>query len=362
MTHIKAEEIIKKVMNFLRLFMNETLVKRIMSMVLLSLGISNNRVTELTGLCIRSVYILKKEMETGETDDLFKIRSGGKTQSKVEDIESAIIEEVEKNDYHTQQQIADMVEEKFGVKVSSRSIGRLLKKNEMKRLKCGSLPAKADVKKQRNFYDAVLQPLMEKAKNGEITLLFMDASHFVMGCDFLGYIYGKTRRFIKTFSGRKRYNVLAAFNFVTKKMTTVTNDTYITSIEICELLRKVALEYAGKPIYIILDNASYQKALIVQELAAQLGISLVYIPSYSPNLNLIERFWKFAKTKLRTKYYDNFELFQETINSIVDSSDKHNKNAVDQLIGDKVQLFDDIDANPVSKVSFRRNIVLNNAA
>ena len=203
---------------------------------------------------------------------------------------------------------------------------------------------------------------MEKAKNGDITLLFMDASHFVMGCDFLGYIYGKTRRFIKTFSGRKRYNVLAALNFVTKKMTTVTNDTYITSIEICNLLREVAREYGGKPIHIILDNASYQKALLVAELAAELGISLVYIPSYSPNLNLIERFWKFAKSKLRTKYYDNFDLFQETINSIVDSSDKHNKSNVDQLIGDKVQLFDDIDSNPVSKISFRKNSDLNKAA
>jgi len=229
-------------------------------------------------------------------------------------------------------------------------------------LKCGSLPARADVKKQRHFYDTILSSLMEQAKSGKIALLFMDASHFVMGCDFLGYIYGKTRRFIKTFSGRKRYNVLATLNFVTKKMTTITNDTYITSIEICNLLREIVREYSGKPIYIILDNASYQKAEIVQELAAQLGISLVYIPSYSPNLNLIERFWKFAKSKLRTKYYDNFELFQETINSIVDSSDKHNKNTVDQLIGDKVQLFDDIDANPVSNVSFRRNIVLNNAA
>jgi len=229
-------------------------------------------------------------------------------------------------------------------------------------LKCGSLPARADVKKQRHFYDTILSSLMEQAKSDKIALLFMDASHFVMGCDFLGYIYGKTRRFIKTFSGRKRYNVLAALNFVTKKMTTITNDTYITSIEICNLLHEIVREYSGKPIYIILDNASYQKALIVQELAAQLGISLVYIPSYSPNLNLIERFWKFAKSKLRTQYYDNFELFQETINSIVDSSDKHNKNTVDRLIGDKVQLFDDIDANPVSKVSFRRNIVLNNAA
>jgi transposase len=93
-------------------------------------------------------------------------------------------------------------------------------------------------------------------------------------------------------------------------------------------------------------------ALIVQELAAQLGISLVYIPSYSPNLNLIERFWKFAKNKLRTKYYDDFGLFQETIESIVDSADKENKQDIDKLIGEKVQLFDDITS--VSKLSFSK--------
>jgi len=201
---------------------------------------------------------------------------------------------------------------------------------------------------------------MEEAKSGKITLLFMDASHFVMGCDFLGYIYGKVRRWIKTYSGRKRYNVLAALNFISKKMTTITNDTYITSAEICELLKKIALEYAGNPIYVILDNASYQKALIVQELAAQLGIALVYIPSYSPNLNLIERFWKFTKNKLRTKYYDNFDVFQETIDCIVNSSDKENKSLIDKLIGDKVQLFDDI--NAVSQLSFCKEIVLNSAA
>jgi len=227
-------------------------------------------------------------------------------------------------------------------------------------LKCGSLPAKADVKRQRNFYDTVLHPLMEQAKSDKVALLFMDASHFVMGCDFLGYIYGKARRFIKTYSGRKRYNVLAALNFVSKKITAITNDTYITSTQICDLLRKVALEYAGKPISIILDNASYQKALLVQELAAQLGISLVYIPSYSPNLNLIERFWKFAKNKLRTKHYDNFDLFQQTIDSIVDSADKENKEVIDKLIGDKVQLFDDI--NSLSQLSFCRETVLISAA
>lgn len=91
------------------------------------------------------------------------------------------------------------------------------KKNGIKKLKNGSLPAKADTEKQRAFYDSVLKPLMDKAEQSEVVLLFMDASHFVMGCDFLGCIYGKVRRFVLTFSGRKRYNVLGAIDYVTKK-------------------------------------------------------------------------------------------------------------------------------------------------
>jgi transposase len=188
----------------------------------------------------------------------------------------------------------------------------------------------------------VLGPLMEKAKNETLALLFMDASHFVMGCDFLGYIYGIARRFIKTYSGRKRYNVLGALDYFSKKVTTVANDTYITAAEICELLRKVAVEYAGKPIFIVLDNARYQKCKIVQELASELEIHLMFIPPYSPNLNLIERFWKYAKNGLRTKYYDKFDVFQDRIDSIVCDSDKGDKAVIDRLIGEKVQLFDDL--------------------
>ena len=79
-----------------------------------------------------------------------------------------------------------------------------------------------------------------------------------------------------------------------------------------------------------------------QQTAAALGIELVYIPSYSPNLNLIERLWKFVKSELRIKYYDDFDIFKERINSIVSSTDKGNKNRIDSLITDKVQLFDEI--------------------
>jgi transposase len=209
-------------------------------------------------------------------------------------------------------------------------------------LKSGSIPAKADAVAQREYYDNVLLPLMMKAKESLLTLLFLDGSHFVMGCDFLGCIYGKTRRFIKTFSGRRRYNILGALNFVTKKVTTIANDKYITATEVCELLRKVAAEYAGKAVYIVLDNARYQKCEVVTKLAHELGIVLHYIPPYSPNLNLIERLWKHVKSRLRTKYYDQFGVFMETIDSIIEDTCLGSKEIIDTLVGESVQIFDSL--------------------
>lgn len=217
-------------------------------------------------------------------------------------------------------------------------------------MKSGSIPAKANASIQRGFYDTILLPLMQEANNSNLVLLFLDGSHFVMGCDFLGYIYGKTRRFIKTFSGRKRYNVLGALNFVTKKVTTVANDSYITAAEVCEMLRKVALEYAGKPVHIVLDNARYQKCEVVSVLAKELGITLHYIPPYSPNLNLIERLWKHVKSKLRSKYYDQFDKFKDTIDSIIADTDKESKELIDKLIGESVQIFDTL--IPINDNSF----------
>ena len=204
------------------------------------------------------------------------------------------------------------------------------------------MPAKADTVKQRDFYESTLQPLMKKAKrkNSAHVLLFMDASHFVHGCDFLGGVYSKARRFVRTFSGRKRYNVLGAINFMTKRVHTVTNTTYITATEICQMLRNVSSEYAGKKIHIVLDNARYQKCEIVTSLAKELAIDLVYLPPYSPNLNLIERLWKFTKGKLRVKYYSNFKSFREAIDSIIDGTSTVFKDQVTSLIGEKIQLFD----------------------
>lgn len=180
---------------------------------------------------------------------------------------------------------------------------------------------------------------MKKAEEGKVSLLFLDASHFVMGCDFLGHIYGRVRRYVRTFSGRRRYNVLGALDYVSKKILVVANDSYITATEVCDMLRKVAAEYSGKKVHLVLDNARYQKCSIVQELASQLDIQLEYIPPYSPNLNLIERVWKFVKGEISSKYYDDFDAFKQKINSILNSTNGKNKPKINRLLGKGVQLF-----------------------
>ena len=116
-----AAQMVKAVITFLQLFVCETLAKRIVSMMLLAAGFPNKRITELTGLCDKSVRVLKKSIEPGECDSLFQVGSGGR-KGKLSEIEAEIIKEVNENDYHSQQQIADMVFEKYGLKVTQSTI------------------------------------------------------------------------------------------------------------------------------------------------------------------------------------------------------------------------------------------------
>ncbi len=126
------------------------------------------------------------------------------------------------------------------------------------------------------------------------------------------------------------------------------------------MLCQIASEYKGLPIHLVLDNARYQKCAAVQELAGELGIALEYIPPYSPNLNLIERIWKFTKSELRSKYYGDFKSFREKIDSTICSTSGSNKTKIDKLIGKGIQLYHNI--KEVDNNTFSCPGKVNNAA
>ena len=124
---LDAAQIICKVIIFLRLFMCETLAKRVMGMALVAVGLPEGRVADLVGLSNKSVGKLKKGIEGGELDNMFHVAGGGRKR-KLADVEDSILEEINSGTYHSHQQIADMIQEKYGIKVSLTAIGRFLKK------------------------------------------------------------------------------------------------------------------------------------------------------------------------------------------------------------------------------------------
>ena len=127
---------------------------------------------------------------------------------------------------------------------------------------------------------------------------------------FLGYLWCLVRLFVPGPSGRKRYNVLAALDAISHRVIRVSNHAYINAESVCALLRAVAAAGLRGPITLVLDNARYQKCAAVKAVAASLGIELLYLPSYSPNLNLIERLWKFVKKEvLSCRYSEDFARF-----------------------------------------------------
>jgi len=202
------------------------------------------------------------------------------------------------------------------------------------------IPAKADPEAQAAYLEQEIEPRLAEAQAGKRAVFFVDAAHFVLA-PFLGFLWSLTRVFVKAPSGRQRFNVLGALNAITHELVTVTNDTYITATQVCELLYKLAALNLGVPITIFLDNARYQKCALVKTTAASLQIELCFLPAYSPNLNLIERLWKFVKKQcLYSKYYTDFAAFRAAIVECLSQTNTTHKKALDSLITLRFQLFE----------------------
>jgi transposase len=196
---------------------------------------------------------------------------------------------------------------------------------------------------QRQFLTTELRPALNAAQAGQGHVFFVDAAHFVYGT-FLCCLWCLARVFVRAASGRQRFNVLGAWNAVTRQLIAVTNTTVVNTETMCELLRKIAAQNLVGPITIVLDNARYQRNKVVQSLAAELGIRLLFLPSYSPNLNLIERLWGFMKRQsVYGKYHPHFASFRSAIEATLQNLSTTHADKMKTLMTLEFQEFDDVE-------------------
>jgi len=311
-------------------------------------GFSHERIVTLAG-CSRSTVqrTLSEYVEGG----LERIRQVPVKESSSElDEHRVCLEEVfTKHPPRSVKQARHVIEEHTGVRRGLTQVRHFLHRLGLAPRKVAAIPIPPKstldehVKKQAEFHETKLKPRLAEARQGRRQVFFVDAAHFVFA-PFLGVLWCVARLCIRAASGRKRYNVLAALDCVSHKLIQVSNHSYINAESVCLLLRAVAdAATPGIPITLVLDNARYQKCALVEELAKQLGIDLLYLPSYSPNLNLIERVWKFVKAeRLRSTYYANYDGFTTAIQQCLDDLPTKHKDAMDSLLTHNFQTFENV--------------------
>jgi len=261
--------------------------KKMEVLYLKSQGLPHHEIRRLCRICKTTLATYLKQYQDGGVEGLKEARYKGKPNELLER-RATLEDHFKEHPPRTTAEAQAAIEKLTGIKRSPTQVRAFMKRIGMRCRKVGAVPGRAvnpdRQEEQENFREKELEPRLAEAKEGKRAVLFVDAAHFVYGA-FLGMVWSFVRLFIPSPSGRKRFNVLGALNAVSKEVLTITNETYINAQSVCRLLLQIAQYYGSKPITVVLDNTRYQRCALVQGFAAELGIELLFLSSYSPHLN-----------------------------------------------------------------------------
>lgn len=313
--------------------------RKMEALLLKSYGLPHDQIAAIVGICDNTLRTYFEEYREGGIARLQEIHFYSPT-SALSEFTGTLEAHFRDQPPATVLEAAARIHEITKIKRGLTQVRKFMQSIGLKRRKTGSIPAKADAEKQKVFLKSELEPRLKEAREGKRTLFFVDAAHFVFA-PFLGFLWCFKRVVVKAPPGRMRFNVLGAIDAVSHKLVLITNETYINAASVCSLLAEIAKQNISGPVTLVLDNARYQKCALVQATADALSIELLYLPSYSPNLNLIERLWKFVKKRcLYSKYYPDFLSFRGTISTFLTGVHHQYKENLDSLLSHKFQSFD----------------------
>jgi transposase len=238
---------------------------------------------------------------------------------------AALNRHLENTIYLTAKEICAYVEKKYGVQYTSKGMTNLLHRLSFSYRKPKHIPGKASQKAQEEFIEQYIKLKENKSKHDRIW--FMDAVHPLHNSQPAhGWMKKGFDYTIKSNTGRGRVNINGAYNIEDHKAVIEEADC-INSQSTVALFNKLLKEQPLGIIYLVLDNAKYYRSKVVKEFQkANPRIQLVFLPPYSPNLNIIERLWKFFKKKITyNTYYEKFAVFKYYCLNFFEKIEKHKK-------------------------------------
>jgi len=301
-------------------------------------GYKNCVITHLLQLSINCVGIYLRRYLVGGFDALCASNYQGKQSYLTSEQQEILKIELKTRIYNTAGQVIAWVEKQFGVTYTLRGMHTLLNRLGFTYKKNRLVPGKADPEAQRQFVQWFEKVRAELGPDDRI--YFGDAVHVKHNAE-AGYAWSESGKphLIPTNTGRQRYNILGAYCTQTHEYVFILTEDNINQDTMIELLKLLRAKHPGDgKIYLILDNVSYNKALRVRAQAEESQIILKYQPPYSPNLNLIERLWKFMRRELfKDKYRSTFAEFKKQLDDFFANLDKY-QDALATLLIERFEL------------------------
>ena len=289
---------------------NKRMADRLKTILWLDAGWSYEAIAEALFLNDSTIRRYEKNYLKGGIECLLTDNYTGGFGFLTEAQEALLKEHLMDTTYLSCKEIVEYVKETFAISYTSGGMLHLLKRLGFVYKKPKRVPGKANAKAQKEFvkeYERILENKGEKD-----TLYFMDATHPQHNpIPTYGWILKGQEKTIPTNTGRKRININGALDTVNMDVVIQVSESVNaeSTIKLFQLLEKQNPE--AEKIYVIADNARYYRAKAVKEYLETSKIVIVFLPPYAPNLNLIERFWKFFKKKvLGNEYYDTYDKFK----------------------------------------------------
>jgi transposase len=284
---------------------------RLKAIVLLGTGWSVAQVAEVLLVDETTIYHWYEKYQQGGDEELLTLYYQGKVPSLTEQQQAELVQHLDSKVYLTSNEIRYYIAKKYKVFYSPTGIKDLLHRLGFSYKKPKHVPGKLDPASKEAFLQEYAKLQQTKGKNDPI--YFADACHpQYNSIPAYGWIRRGKDKELKSNSGRKRVNIHGAVDITTKEIVTdfTKSVNKESSLRLCKKIE--AKHPQAKQIHVFLDNASYYKAKWLAEQLQGSKIVFHFLPSYSQNLNLIERLWKFFKREiLYNTYYEKFDDFLE---------------------------------------------------